>query len=248
MADRKGIHPVRVVIAYPVPFDAWGDFRDKVERFTRTFKEHPPGMRCEVIAVANWGGPTDEVREMFYGIPCHWDSYFGHGCDGGTWQHVARAINPDDFLICSTSRAYFHRSGWLAQMMAARHTYGEGVYTTSASYECGLHACMRFFGVDAKYFKAYPVEMTCREGHDFETGVRGPIPGFGQFVANAGGKQMVCTWEGPFEKPDWFAPANRFRNGDQSNMLVFDRHTDIYRDASPDEKRHLEAMTNPPKP
>ena len=42
----------------------------------------------------------------------------------------------------------------------------------------------------------------------------------------------------------WRTPSNIFRRGDQTNCLVWDRHTDIYANASPEEKIVLERQAD----
>jgi len=42
----------------------------------------------------------------------------------------------------------------------------------------------------------------------------------------------LVLFTGAFDKPDWFNQPNCFRKGDQSNVLIWDWHTDMYRDAS----------------
>ena len=67
-----------------------------------------------------------------------------------------------------------------------------------------------------------------------------------QMIETQGGSVKLVTWDGCYEKKDWFSVPNRFRDGDQSNLLIRDKHSDAYASASPEEKERLERMANPP--
>ena len=55
----------------------------------------------------------------------------------------------------------------------------------------------------------------------------------------AGYPTVLVTVDGRYFKGNWRKPANIFRRGDQSNMLIHDRHTQLLENASPEEKRKL---------
>lgn len=230
-------------IVYPVPFDAWATFEPFVERFTAAFKGHEPGSPYGLLAVGNWGEPTDHVREYFYGIKTQWMVYNGHECDSGSWQHAALGALQEEFFICCTSRVYPYKAGWVKRIVEEREKYGPGLYTTSASAEGQIHPCTRCFGIDAKLLASYRRwNATTRIGAAYEVGK----DSIGQHVRNEGGLLKLVTWDGCYEEKDWFTVPNRFRDGDQSNLLVWDRHSDIYRDADEAEKKRLAELTNPP--
>lgn len=239
---------MRTIIVYPLPLDNWVEFYSWWELFLNTFKENTPGCDYELLVVCNWGEPTDTLREMTFGTKRQFISYYGNGCDAGSWKLAAsEPVNHDAFLICMTSRCYFHRPEWLKRIVFEREKYGPGLYTTSASYEGGrLHACLRCFGIDSVLLREYPMQMQTRdEGVAVEVGINNPIGSLGEWVENKGKALKLVTWDGCYDKADWFKVPNRFRDGDQSNMLVFDKHSDEYRNASPEDKRHLEQLCNP---
>lgn len=229
------------IIVYPVPLDNWNTFRPAVMRFTETMKEFPPGCPYVLIPVFNWGTPVDDIRSMFYGLKCQYDYYFSDGADAGSWQHVALR-HSDRFLICLTTRCYFFRAGWLYRLVQERKRHGPGLYTTSASHEGGtMHACLRAFGVDAEFLANYQAIESRDQGTHFEADGT-----FMNFVENNSGTTKLVLWDHCLDKPEWFSKENRFRNGNQEQMLVWDRHSDAYKNASPEEKQRLERMANPP--
>jgi hypothetical protein len=44
--------------------------------------------------------------------------------------------------------------------------------------------------------------------------------------------------------PHWRKPENIFRRGDQSNLLVWDRHTEIFAKASEEERAKLAKLSD----
>lgn len=235
---------MKVHIVYPVPFDNWEEFRPHVARFTNTLKRHPAGRDYTLWAVANWGEPTDSVREMFYGLKTFWLGIYEDVFDGGSWQRVASMVSPNDFLVCCTSRVYFHRAGWLNHLMTGRNQGQPGIYSTSASREICPHPCLRCFGVDALLLREYPNPINTRQqGLAFETGKGSSEGSFSDIVERDGYSVRVVYWSGIYDRENWFSPDNIFRKGDQSNLLVFDRHTEQYDHADESRKKVLNELT-----
>lgn len=240
---------MKVILSLPLPFDAWCIYKDHIKRFCDTFKQFPPGHDYELWAMCNWGVPTDEVGEWFYGIKTRFVFYYDNGCDLGGHQWVGtRAGNDKAFVIGMTSRCYFHREGWLAEMMGARKLNGPGLYGCSASYQGGkLHLCTRAFGMDASLWQQYPHLIDSREkGPFFEVGTNNPDGNLLEWVNNINGNVFVVHWDEVFRLPldseRYFNSPGRFRHGMQNAMLVHDYHTDQYQYAGESFKRRLEKM------
>lgn len=235
---------MRTVITYPLPFDSWHTFTAEVGRFIDTFKHYPPGVDYELWAMCCWGEPNDPLREMFYGTKCRFVPYYFNGRDCGCAQFAAKMLDSNSLLVVTTTRTYFHKAGWLKQITDAREKYGPGLYGLCANREgYPLHICCRCYGIDSDDLSAYPHSINSREeGHAFETGAGIPEGPAHVWMLNQGKVAKVVMWDGVYDEPDWFTPANRFRNGDQSNMLVWDKHTDVYRDSSPEEKRRIASL------
>lgn len=252
---------MRVIISYPLPFDNWATYRPWVEKFTRTFQQFPPGCDYEVWAVCNWGEPTDEVREWFYGIKTRFIYYEGNGCDLGGHQKVANDIGVqtsafgrpgDAFIVGMTSRCFFYRAGWLDRLMKVREEKGPGIFFTSASKQGGiLHGCTRAFGMDACVWRAYPSTIDSRQrGPFFEVGTSNPIGNLLEwytFHKGLGRKSAwLVHWDNMFELPGEWARyvecRNRFRDGNQEQMLVHDWHSDQFNEATEEVKKQLNDM------
>ena len=54
----------------------------------------------------------------------------------------------------------------------------------------------------------------------------------------------LVTWDGSYDLPDWRKPPNIFRRGDQSNLIVRDRHADAYTVSDAEGKAKLEGLAN----
>lgn len=244
---------MRAVISLPVPFDDWYKFGPYVERFCDSMRKFSPGCDYELWAVCNWGMPTDEVREWFYGIKTVFFAYTENGCDLGGHQFVANQcairdarIKVESFVIGMTSRCFLWKEGWLKRMMEVREQCGPGLYGCSASKDTGLHICTRAFGMDATLWKSYPHLINSRaKGPFFEIGRDNPSGNLLTWAKAMLAKTVVVHWDDAFDlsKPAevdrYFFSTNRFRAGDQSGMLVHDFHTESYANATPEEKLRL---------
>jgi len=236
---------MRTSVIYPLPLDAWSTFEPFVKRFTETWKRFHCGVsKYQLCVVCNWGEPTDKLREMFYGIQARFFSYYSTGCDAGSWQHMANILW-DEFIVATTTRTYFHRAGWLERFVGERKKFGSGLYTSSASHEGGkLHACCRCFGTDASDLRQYIHTLDTRDKQFMEIDHGDATGNYLNWIEERGKPAKLVTWDGAWDKQDWFTVPNRFRDGDQSNVLVWDKHTDAYKDASPEEKERLAKMAN----
>lgn len=245
---------IKTVLTYVVPIETPEVetlFRPFVDRFVKSLKDYDPGAEYVLDVILNGGDADAQARakESFVGLPAAFYTYPEGGMDVGSFLFEAKIVPVPSFLVCCNTRVYAHRDVWLARLVEAREAYGPGLYATAVSREGGrLHACCRCFGIDSDILKQYPHEITSRDQ--------------GQFFESGDG--CLLTWmqerETPYEKTPllvhfdgvclfdadphaycWTAP-DIYRRGDQSNCLVHDRHTDYYRDASPEEKARLSAM------
>lgn len=233
----------RIHIVYPVPFDAWYEFYWFVQRFADSFREYPPGIDDYVVhAVCCWGEPTDFVRNLFYGIKTVFHVYNEDGADIGAAQWLAKRVIPaNELMLMMTTRCYLHRPGWLWWFKDAREKHGSGLYGTSANHDGHrLHLCTRGYAMDALEMATYPHIINSRAvGPKFEVGVDNPNGNLLEWFESRGLPVMLLFFDGGATKENWFKVENRFRHGDQSNMLIWDKHSDLWLKASPEERARL---------
>lgn len=145
-------------------------------------------------------------------------------------------------MLCLTTRCYFHRSGWLKRYVDARAKHGVGIYGGSASMEEYPHICTRAYALDVGILGRWPGEVNRRE--DSPIMERGPRSLTAFCKANGWATCQVLWDSEQTNWREWRAPDNIFRRGNQEQMLVWDRHTEVYRDADAEEKKKLEALTD----
>jgi hypothetical protein len=239
---------MKATVVLPIPFDNWNDFGSPIWQFTYTWKLHPPGIDdYQLIAVANWGEPTDSVREQFYGIKTRWIKYCEAGADIGSHMEAADLLrlsgHPEGFMVCMSSRCFFHRAGWLKRFVEAREKHGPGIYGTGV-LERVPHIRTCAYGIDANFLHTLPGPVTCREHTiEIESGSR-CLTGH---VLSEGGKAVQVLWDD--EQPDqadWRHERHQaiFRRGEQSAMLAHDRHTKLFEEANDTEKARLSALSD----
>ena len=239
---------MRVIISLPLPFDAWHVYASNIKRFCDTFKRFPPGRNYELWAMCNWGDPTDEVRQWFYGIKTVFMPYDEHGCDLGGHQSVAK-LHPNALVIGMTSRCYFHRSGWIDRLITAVEKHNDaGLFGCSASKQGGkLHLCTRAFAMIGQVWNQYPEIIDSRQkGPFFEVGTNNANGNLMEWIGSLGLKSVVVHWDQEFILPemweDYTKCQNRFRDGNQEQMLVHDYHTDLFKNGNSEYRSEMNSM------
>lgn len=233
---------MNVKIVLPLPLDNWSTFDPFIHRFIDTFKEHQPGHSYLLIAVGNNATVPDDVRSWFDGINTRFIRYDGQGYNLGSAQAALSVCFDHDFMICMSSRCYFHKPNWLFHYVSARREFGPGLYGVG-SFEQKRHIRLCAFGIDANIFRCNPNQVTTPdEGHRLEV----QDWCLTDFVEDIGGSVIQASFAGAHEEKDWRTPDNIFRRGDQSNLLVFDKWSDHYREVDAAFKAELETRTNPP--
>lgn len=120
--------------------------------------------------------------------------------------------------------------------MNVREDFGLGLYGTCGSLEGKLHMRTNMYGLDAEFWHAYPHQIDSREDcSKFECGdwclsewFRSHMPHF---------FNGIVYWDSV--EPIETQLVNGYRDGNQEQLLVWDRHTDIWRDAEEPEKTRL---------
>jgi hypothetical protein len=196
-------------------------------------RETDPCVDFDLIALACNGEPSNQVIGALNALDATWFPYWGEGRDIGAHQTAANLID-HDFMICCSSQTYFHREGWFKRMMDARSVKGPGMYGGMASYEQHRpHIRTNFYGCDPKEFREYPEVVNSRsKALQFESQPNN----FLGFLLARGMTGYLVTWDGEYGPESYRTPDNIFRRGDQSNCLVWDHHTDLYRDADKAQK------------
>jgi len=228
---------MRVIVAYtrvvqsfntmiaPPQYDAG------MKRFLDSYCMYEPPEKHELVIIG-CGGLCSEAL----GLPYSSIAYYGKGWDCGAFQHAANALDCD-LLVCCNSWVHFWRSDWLRPMIKAREVHGPGLYGFSASYELGPHLRTPCFGFAPEVVRSYPVAVRDRTAcNGFEAG---PLC-LTKHAERNHYPTLLITPRGALPQLEWRKPVNGFRRGDQSDVLVWDRHTEHYAQASEADKRKLE--------
>lgn len=198
-----------------------GFYIGNTKKFLATYKAFKPEVPHELIVLNNHAPNQDG---MFDEIATRYMQYDGHGWDCGAWQHLGKTVDTD-FLLCLNSTCYFWKAGWLERIVEAVQKHGDGLYGTCASYQINPHIRTPVYGFQPKVMRGYPNVVNDREHtYKFEFGNWS----FTDHVRSMGLPTIMVTWDGSYDLPDWRKPPNIFRRGDQSNLLIFDKHCDCY--------------------
>jgi hypothetical protein len=216
------------------------EYNHGAQRWLDAYNKYEAGYEHELVVINRYADNPDSMFENAKHL-----RYDGGGWDCGAWQFAGWNIQAD-LLVCFNSSTYVTGNDWLKHFVAAVEEYGEGLYGPLASYEIIPHIrtpCMIF---QPHIVRGYPREVMDRDDTwRFEVfGWPDGTPNFTQWVRNKGLQTRLVTWDGVYDLPDWRKPPNIFRRGDQSNLIVKDRHCEAYEVSDAEGKAKLEGLAN----
>lgn len=218
-----------LTIAYVYPGDK---FLPEARRFVSTYQQFPPEYHHRTVILCNACRATDQVRELFYPVTVYFAYHDNSGWDIGAWLFYAKECK--GVMLCLGTSVYFAKSGWLKRLADAWQADGPGLYGVSGSYEKRPHINTSAFMVDTHLLRLYAAKVVTKEDrYRFEHGENS----FHNQLDRLGHPCKVVHWDGVYDQKDWRKPANIFRRGDQSNLLMRWNHTDVFDKATTDKAR-----------
>lgn len=216
------------------------EYEHGAQRWLAAYKKFKPEIPHNVVVINRYCEPTDKSFSDI-ATPIRYD---GGGWDCGAWKFAAQNL-PADLLICFNSSTYVTGPGWLERFVSAVEQHGEGLYGPLASYEICPHIrtpCMVF---SPRVMNGYPRPVDTREDtYRFESmGYPDGTPNVTQWARQQGYPTMQVTWSGVYPQEQWRKP-NVFRDGDQSDLIVWDRHCEAYAISDAAGKAQLEKLAN----
>lgn len=222
-----------------VRVNAKPEYEEGAQRWAESYRRFRPEMEHDLIIVNRY---TDAPNSSLDDLGAMEIRYDEKGWDCGTWKFVAKYV-PSPFLVCFNSSTIIQGPGWLERFIGAVERNGAGIYGPLASYEIVPHIrtpCMAF---TPEVMNAFPQEVTSREDtYRFEScGYPDGTPNVTQWARSKGFQTRLVTWSGDFDQPEWKQP-NVFRQGDQSDLMVLDRHCAAYEVSDAAGKAQLERL------
>lgn len=216
------------------------------QRFIETYRKFPPGAEHDLVLINSNSGMTDQHRVLFEATPHRIIDVEQTGWDSGAQQAAALQMQDDDWCFFMSSWAHFVMPDWLPKIVAAIEEHGDCLYGTQASGENHLHLRGTGYCCRAGAFKEYPHLVTSRAASfRWESGDASfDNLSFTNFHLKRNGSWLV-TPTGCHAHGNWLLIPNGFRSGDQSNILVHDKHTKIYAKSTDDEKQTLHERSYP---
>lgn len=196
------------------------------ERWLASYRDYKPAAPHDVAIIDRYAYNGDG---LFDGVTGSHYVYAGGGWDCGAWRYAARNIRAE-LLVCFNSSTRIRAAGWLERFIAAAEHHGAGLYGPLASYEIAPHLRTPCLAFTPAVIAAYPQEVNTREDtYRFESmGYPDGTPNITQWARKQGHATRYVARSGVYDLPEWRAPAGGFRNGDQSDLLVWDRHCEAY--------------------
>lgn len=198
-----------------------GESELAANRFLRTYNECPPGYPHQLVM----------------------NTHNSLGRDIAAHQWIAPKLDCD-LAVFMSARVFFHRSFWLTRLVEVCRTQKADFYGFMGSMEaCPLFpdklvnphirtccfACKPFLLGDA------PKAQVANDGFFFESHW---LPWI------SGRKSKLVHYDESFDVLDFRKAPNGFRSGDQSSLLVQDRHSLIFQKATDEQKAMLTKIAN----
>ena len=228
---------LRILKKFDPAFPEHKCYEESSKRFLDTYLRFKPAIPHELIIV-NCGSSLHDG--MFDEVATQYRVFNGGGFDCGTYQAVGGSLDCD-LVFGLNTHTYFWRHGWLERFADEFGKHGPGVYGATASFEINPHLRTPAIAFDPKIMREYPHVINNRqEAADFEAGPEN----FSLWAFQQRHTVRLVAADGSYPLQAWRVPQNIFRRGDQSNCLIFDRHTDIYAEADAETKLRLESDAN----
>lgn len=236
---------MNVELVYVFPLSGAGEFYDYACSFLESYHQFPPDYPHSTTIVCNGARVTSETTALFGSLPeVKFLEHDNSGYDIGGFIAASKQ-SVAELIVCLGSSSCFFRSGWLNRMVEARIKHGPGVYGSSTSFQEMPHINTTGFWCDPIFLASYPWPVISQaDRYSFEQNKPQPNRPFWKFVHSLGKRALLVTWCGEYEWWDWRKPANIFRMGDQSNMLVHWRFSDHWRNYDPNTKLEISRITN----
>lgn len=231
---------MKITFVYVVPWNEYEAYRPFVDRFCST--------AGSPLRTYLWCNPSEQdLRTTTTLHP--YIVYMGGGRDIGAFQHAAHSVDCD-ILICANTRVHFKLQRWLDRLLEVWNQKGPALYGATASREHmppapanakhrNPHLRTSFFACPPQWLREYPYAVSNRqECYEFECGARS----FTQRMLEARRRVFQVTWTEVVPYP-FRRVRNGYRDGDQSELLAFDRATDEYEAANPQQKMELERLS-----
>lgn len=232
---------VKIMVAYVCVV---GGLRSKefAERFVASYHMFGPYHRHDLVVVANGGAVERDLALVFLSLECQVFQRSNHGWDIGAYLELSHQADVD-MMVCLGESIYFHRAGWLDRLAQAYGKYGPGVYGSFTSNLVNPHINTTGFACGPEFLRGYPDPVSSRnDRYNFEHGRQS----FWRRVASVGKPVKLVTWDGEYDPPHWREPANILWRGDQSNCLMWCKHSDRYAVASAEVKSGWEKGADGP--
>jgi len=224
---------MKVAILYLWPQDNAAEFEPYANQWAQSFKANDSGFAYD-LHVCACGPRANYSRPHWLPYRTSVHHYEGGGYDIGAQQFSAKKIDAD-LLVTGTARHYYWKPGWLARIVEAFQQYGDGLYAAGTSLEKCPLGCKDFpnphirtanYAMTPERFRRYPFLIDNREkGYLFESGEWN----IARWFWDSGLPVVQVCWDGFYPNRDsWRNVRNSFRKGDQSNLLVRDKHTDNF--------------------
>jgi hypothetical protein len=199
-------------------------YEDKALRFVQSYQDKPPEYPHELFVVVNGGVVTPLIEKLFAPLKCRFFLHSNVGWDIGAFIAISRRLDCE-MMLCLGANTHFSKEGWLKRYAEAWQQHGPGLYGTLASNQARPHLCTTGFTTTPELLSEYPYKI---ETYEDRLGFEWAMCSFWRMVAKKGLPVKMVTWDGVWNMDEIRKPDNVLWKGDQSNCLVYFRHSDDY--------------------
>lgn len=206
---------MKVAVCYVHPDLHHGTYVPLAKRFARTYMENPSGIRDHDLHVlVNLGLPNraHTYQALFNPLPVNLHFHDNSGKDIGAFQMAARRIGCD-LLVCLGAPVYFHKPGWLDQIIDVYERNGPALYGCWAFHNPANHIRTTSFWMPPQLLQSYPYQVNDGYRYEFEHGQNSIVA----HARSLGMESYMVTWKGCFGVTQW-------HHASQEDSLMLDQH------------------------
>ena len=204
-----------------------------IERFRNYYLEFDSGVEHDLVICTSGSKITEGSKEIFKELRYKTFPYYGRGWDVGAYQYAATRLQGYQRVLFLNSEAHVCCDNWLQKFSAAWDKYGSGIYGASSSFEIAPHIRTCAMMTSPTLILEYPYRIKSR----YDAGLFENSPkNFSLWAAFKGVPVYVVLKN---SSPSLFrsrCKAGVFRSDEQQELIIQDRHSLLFRNASGDQK------------
>lgn len=212
-----------------------------LSNFVESYKKVLGTVSHQLVIVTSGGEISPAKANLLSEFEYEVIRYQGQGWDVGALVHASKELPFFDTLLFLNSQVQITSPRFLERFVESWEENGPGLYGASSSFEVSRHIRTSCIAAPPGVFSSYPRPTSSR----FDATVFEHSPNSISHWAKEGGLNPLVVYSDetlPLDQSR--SKSDIFRSGNQSKLMISDRHTRIYDEADESEKIRLQRLAD----